>query len=380
MSASVMTERERFLATVRFEPLDRLPMRTMGPRKSTIERWRSEGLPAGRDWFDVMCEVLEIPYEKPVKPGAAPGVNLRMVPHFEEKVLEHKDGHYIVQDWMGNITEISDEYDYTYIRNAIDFVTRKWHKFPVSDRADFEDMKKRYNPDEPSRFPADIDERVRLMEERDYVVSVNIPGPFWQMREWCGFEPLCTMFIEDTAFVEEMIRTWTDYVAAMLERLLDRVVVDSIHISEDMAYKGSAMISPAMTKKYLYPTWVRWGEIVKGHGVPVYDMDSDGNIDELIPLWIEAGFDLCDPIEVAAGCDVVRYRERFGKQIAYSGGIDKREIAKGGAAIEAEMSRLAPVVKEGGFIPGCDHGMPHDISWKALLEFGRLWAELTGWR
>ena len=54
-----------------------------------------------------------------------------MIPTFEEKVLEHKDGHYIVQDWMGAITEISDEFDYTYIRSAKDFVTRKWHRFPV---------------------------------------------------------------------------------------------------------------------------------------------------------------------------------------------------------------------------------------------------------
>jgi uroporphyrinogen-III decarboxylase len=379
MSTVTMTERERFLAAVKFQQVDRLPMLTMGPRKSTIERWQSEGLAAGRNWFDAMCEVLGIDYQKPVKPGAAPGVNMRMVPTFEERVLEHKDGHYIVQDWMGNVTEISDEYDYTYIRNAIDFVTRKWHKFPVSNRADFANMKKRYDPDEPSRFPADIADRARIMEDRDYVVSVNIPGPFWQIREWCGFEPVCLMFLEDPAFIEEMTEFWTEYVAAMLERLLDKVVVDSIHISEDMAYKGASMISPQMTEERLFPTWVRWGEIVKAHGVPVYDMDSDGRVDELIPLWIKAGFDLCDPMEVAAGCDVVKYRERFGKAIAYSGGIDKREIAKGGAAIEAEMARIAPVVRDGGFIPGCDHGMPHDISWKALLEFGRLWAQLTGW-
>jgi hypothetical protein len=58
-------------------------------------------------------------------------VSFQMIPTFAEKVLEHKDGHYIVQDWMGAITEISDEFDYTYIRIARDFVTRKWHKFPV---------------------------------------------------------------------------------------------------------------------------------------------------------------------------------------------------------------------------------------------------------
>ncbi len=53
-----------------------------------------------------------------------------MNPMFEEKVLEHRDGHYVVQDWMGNVVEISDTFDVTYIRNAVDFVTRKWHRFP----------------------------------------------------------------------------------------------------------------------------------------------------------------------------------------------------------------------------------------------------------
>jgi len=36
-----------------------------------------------------------------------------MIPEFEEKVLEHRDGAYVVQDWMGAIVEISDTYDYT---------------------------------------------------------------------------------------------------------------------------------------------------------------------------------------------------------------------------------------------------------------------------
>jgi uroporphyrinogen-III decarboxylase len=375
----MMNERERYLATVEYGQPDRVPMRTMGPRQSTLARWRAEGLPDGRDWFDFMCQTLGIAYQHPRQQVTGPGVNFRMVPTFEERVLEHRDGHYIVQDWMGNVTEISDQYDYTYIRNAIDFVTRKWHKFPVSDRADFEAMRTRYNPDEPTRFPADLDERARLMRARDYVVSVNLPGPFWQMREWCGFEPLCTLFMDDPGFVREMIDMWTEYVAAMLERLLDRIVVDSIHISEDMAYKGASMISPRMAEQFLLPTWQRWGRIVKAYGVPVYDMDSDGNIAELIPLWIRAGFDLCDPIEVAAGCDLVHYRQQHGRQIAYSGGIDKRAIASGGAAIRAEMDRIAPVVRQGGYLPGCDHGMPHDISWPALLEFGRLWGQVTGW-
>ena len=153
-------------------------MRTMGPRRSTLARWREEGLPAGVSWFPELCRQLGVQYDHPKIEVVDPGVDFRMIPTFEEKVLEHRDGHYIVQDWMGNITEISDQYDYSYIRNAVDFVTRKWHRFPVESRDDFEQMKRRYDPDAVGRFPEDFAERVRLLAERDYPVQVNISGPF----------------------------------------------------------------------------------------------------------------------------------------------------------------------------------------------------------
>ncbi len=39
----------------------------------------------------------------------------------------------------------------------------------------------------------------------------------------------------------------------------------------------------------------------------------------------------------------------FKKDIAFSGGVDKRCIAKGGKVIEDEMARLAPIIKGGGY-------------------------------
>jgi len=109
-------------------------------------------------------------------------------------------------------------------------------------------------------------------------------------------------------------------------------------------------------------------------------MDSDGYIAELIPIWIEAGINCCDPIEVAAGNDIVEYRKTFGKKMAFVGGIDKRALAKGGEIMEEEVMRVVPpLLKEGGFIPGCDHGVPSDISWKDFLDYSRLLAKLCGW-
>ena len=134
-----------------------------------------------------------------------------MIPIFEEKVLEHKDGHYIVQDWMGAITEISDEFDYTYIRNAVDFVTRKWHKFPVENWDDWEQMKWRFNAEDPERFPDDLDERCAILRERDYPFTIHFNGPFWQLREFCGMEGLCMMMLTMPDLVHEMANFWMEF-------------------------------------------------------------------------------------------------------------------------------------------------------------------------
>jgi uroporphyrinogen decarboxylase len=65
--------------------------------------------------------------------------------------------------------------------------------------------------------------------------------------------------------------------------------------------------------------------------------------------------------------------------MAYRGGVDKRAIAKGGAAIRAELERLQPAIAAGGFIPSCDHGVPNDVSWPNFVEYAKLLAQTTGW-
>ena len=374
-----MTHRERYIETLLFGTPDRIPFEPGKPREKTLKRWHQEGLPADGHWYDVLCETIGI--EKGVygKDTLQPGVNFRMNPIFEEKVLEHKDGHYVVQDWMGNVVEISDEYDYTYIREPKDFVTRRWISFPVNNREDFQKMKARYNPDDPARYPHDFEDRIKQLKDRNYMVTIQFSGPFWQLREWCGFEPLCMFFIDDPEFVREMITFWIEFVSKTMARVLETGIVDALWINEDMAYKEKPMISPNMILEFLKPAWDRWTREARQAGVPIIDEDSDGKIDLLIPIWIESGMNVCDPIEVAAGNDINAYRKQFGRTIAFRQGVDKRCIAKGGKVIEEEMTRLEPVIRDGGFIPGCDHGVPFDISWPDFIHYSRLLAELTGW-
>lgn len=373
-----MTQRERFIKVYQYAEADRVPMAPGHGRKSTLERWHREGLPVSvRSGADAALEACRQAGFEPELPVCRRGCRFdhRMMPQFPEKVLEVRANSQIVQDWKGNICEIGLEFDPSYLSQTLDFVTRSWIKCPVENRQDWAAMKKRYDPSAPGR----LDAADGTLAGHDNFIGISMPGPFWQLREWCGFEGLCLLFYDDPALAGEMVQFWQEYIVDLLQRLFAVFVPDQVHISEDMAYKGHAMLSPQMVRRYLLPVWQRWGEVLRAAGVPVYAMDSDGYVGELVPLWIEAGIQVCDPIEVAAGNDIVAMRKTYGKHIAFNGGFDKREMARGGVHLEREMERLQPVIRGGGYICGCDHGVPADVPWAHYVHFCRLLGQANGW-
>ncbi len=108
-------------------------------------------------------------------------------------------------------------------------------------------------------------------------------------------------------------------------------------------------------------------------------MDCDGNIEQLIPLWLEAGINGVWPLEVAAGMDALRLRQRYGRDLLLVGGIDKRELARDRAAVHAEVLRQVPCLNEqGGYIATVDHSVPPDVPFDNYVYFRELLRELAG--
>ena len=367
-----MNERERYMATLRFERPDRVPYDPGHGRESTLAAWHTQGLPPHvTDYHTYIRKSIGVSDEAVSHMDRVDyGVAFTMIPEFEEKIIEERANSRVVQDWKGNICEIGKEFTPRYLRWAPDFVTRTWIKCPVETREDWPDIARRYDPDDPQRWPDDFDARCRQLRDRDYLIGLGFPGPFWQLREWLGFENLCMLFLDDPAFVRDMIDLWRRFVATLLERIFAAEPPDYIMINEDMAYKQHAMISPDMCREFLSPTWRHWGSLCKNAGV-FYEVDSDGFIEELVPVWLEAGIQSNSPVEVAAGNDLPAMRKRFDTRMAYRGGIDKRAIAAGGQTLCDEIARLKPVIDAGGYVPSCDHGVPADVAWPNFVEYCR---------
>ncbi len=90
-------------------------------------------------------------------------------------------------------------------------------------------------------------------------------------------------------------------------------------------------------------------------------MDTDGNFQSLIPNFLDTGIDGFLPMDVNAGMDIVQTRKEF-PLVKFIGGFNKNLIEKGEKSIDQEFERLLPVIRQGGYIPACDHQVPPTAS------------------
>ena len=292
-------------------------------------------------------------------------ISFGMYPEFEEKTLE-EDGRYRI--WQDNTGAVRK--DFSEIENP-GFVTRSWLKFPVENREDFIEMKKRYDCSEPSRYVENWPLRAEILANAPVAVHLSVPFLFWTARDWMGFENLCLAFYDMPELIEEMFSFLTDFYIETLKRGIKELKIDMVELKEDMAYKNAPMISPEMFRKFMMRI-IKELSVFKENGVRYVYVDCDGYPGGLIPCWIECGVDGMSPCEIAAGNDLLKLREKY-PDFSLMGGIDKRELAKAKKAIYTEvMSKVPALIEKGGYVPHVDHAVPFDVPLKNFLYYREL--------
>lgn len=355
-----MTSRERFHACMNYAAVGRAPNHEVGVWVQTKLRWRDEGLAVDDlnwDWF-----VGEARWE--MDPREYADVRFDMVPAYEEKVLSREGDTEVIQRANGVVSRALVAGAAEGMRASMD----EYLSFPVTTREDFAALKQRYRPSAPSRYPAYWEQfHLPGWNAREHVLvlgrNCSTLGFYWRAREWMGTENLSYAWYDQPELMHEMMEFVADFTIETARPLLERgVKPDYVFINEDMSMKNGPLLSPDTYRTFILPHMKRLVAFLRAAGVPWVVVDTDGNCELLIPLLLEAGVDGIWPLERASDMDPVAIRRKFGRSLRLWGGVDKRELAKDAAAIDAHLRRLQPLVAEGGFIPTVDHLVPPDVS------------------
>ena len=387
-----ISPKERFLDICHFKRPGDLFLEGVGFWEETLENWVGQGAPKEivshrfrREYFrfERICKLDES------KSGTIGGGQ-------KEVLLKIDLGHGITVSGGGRATIppheprfiSEDERTVTYMNGRGQTVRvlkdnlremPLYLDWPVKDRATWNELKKRLDPNTPERWPSDWDAFVQKMNGKSEPLSLWVGSFYGFLREWVGSERILYMFYDDPGLIEDMMEQMLYLETEIIKRVLKDIKVQQATFWEDMCYKAGPLISPAMVRKFMMPRYKKITDLLHSYGVDVIFLDSDGNVEQLIPLWLEVGINYIWPFEVAAGNDVIAIRKKYGKDLIIGGGIDKRALAKGKEAIREEvMSKVPFLLEQGGCFPCVDHEIPPDITFENYCYYINLMREVAG--
>jgi len=284
-------------------------------------------------------------------------VNLLFDPLFEVRVLEETEA------------------KYTYI--DIDGVKRVFQKVeatipttlegPIGGWDDWNKLKdERINlKDLSTRFPKNWSARVSEYKGRDYPLAIGgYPhGLFGTLAHLLGYEKLFFWYYDEPELIHDILNTFTELWIAMYGEVLNQVDVDHMHFWEDISAGKGPMVSLDVVREFMLPYYKRIVDFVKSRGVDIIFVDTDGDCNSLIPLFISVGVTGMYPFETHCGMDIVKVRQEYPK-LQILGGVPKSEIAGGRKRIDEILQPVDAVLETGGFVPFGDHFIPPEVPWK----------------
>lgn len=249
--------------------------------------------------------------------------------------------------------------------------------WPVSSSDDWLKIKYMFEYDD-CRITDEAIERAKKLQNEGTVIVANFPGGYDILRELMGDEGACLAFYDEPELVSDIFNTIADTSVKVFERIADKMTVDQISVHEDMAGKSGPLVGPAVVDEFIAPYYKRCIAPLKESGTKLVCQDSDGNMNPDIDSFIEAGVNIFYPCEPAAGMDIVQLRKKYGRRIAFRGGIDKHVLRRTKADIDAELEyKLQPCMRE-GIVFGLDHRITNGTPFENYVYYIDRAREILG--
>ena len=321
---------------IAFRTPDRLPRWD----KFALEDWGTQFTGRWQEWKGVGEDTFPEDYY-------GIDVSLSMAeegPFFSKSGLIEKQGaREIRRDSWGNTIRVTQGgYFFETIKSAVE-------KPGDIDTLQFEDA------DDDTRY---VDYVRKIESERDAgrLAFTKIGGIYCRSQFMRREDRLLIDMVMAPDLCHALFEKVSDYLTSIaLEQLRRTDSWDSgIWVFDDCANSRAPMFSPDMWEKYLLGHYKKMIKTLRQKGCKHFYFHSDGNIAPLIDLLLEAGFNGFNPLEPRCGLDLVKLRERYGKQIVFFGGACNTQILPGGdkQEIEGMVRPLIELGKEGGLIIG----------------------------
>jgi len=322
----------------------------------TLPEWVKQGYPTIKD--ESGNEVPADPYKLFGMDMISAGEWVKVAPKLTEELIEETD------EWK--IT-----------RNGAGAIMRQWKEksstpehinFEMNSKEIWEEVYKPYmlglNPDRINL--ENIKSAVEYSKSLDKFTLYSNVFVFECLRSFIGDVCMCESMLLEPEWIEDINETLYNLYVTHYDYLFNKLgKPDAMWIYEDMGYNKGMLCSPNSMRKLIYPYHKKLLSWFKEKGLKTM-LHSCGNITEGIPDFIDSGFVCLNPMEVKAGCDLVKFAKQYKDKLAFCGGMDIRIMETNDKdIIKKEMDRLFNEIKGMGamWLFGSDHSIPPRVTY-----------------
>jgi uroporphyrinogen decarboxylase len=216
-----------------------------------------------------------------------------------------------------------------------------------------------------------------LNENTDYWITARMitsHGPFQTACDLRGTDNFMIDLATNPEFAFALLEKIGDTLCGFLDNYL-KVCGKYIHMMElpgdDFAGNDNPIISPLMFRKFIKPVILRMVNKIKTYRSDIVVMlHSDGAITKLIPDIIECGIDVINPLEPLQATDQSFVKTKYGKKVAFLGGIDISHAMPGSKNdVKEEVIRcIQQLAPGGGFILSPSNHLQSDVPPQNIVE------------
>jgi uroporphyrinogen decarboxylase len=361
--AGTMTDRERFVRQMHYQPVDRCFNMEFGYWDENFKLWPlfSENGITNNAEADIFFNFDRI---------EGIGGNVWLNPTFENALVEERETTKIIMNADGLLAEVP--------KDAHDTIPH-YLKSSIQTPADWQRVKEeRFRRDDPAR-KVDIEALKKLHpSNRDYPLGVACGSMIGKVRDMLTFEGLAYACSDYPEMVEDIVETSCVMVEDFLDQVLGQFDFDYASGWEDICFKNGPIVSPKFFKAVVMPRYKRIHNRLKQHGIDLWYTDCDGDVRPILPFMMEGGINCLFPFEVNGCAHPAELLNKWGKDLRIMGGVDKIALGNGPEAIKAYMDTLVPLVERGGYIPFCDHRCPPNVTPEDYLFYLDLKEKMFG--
>ncbi len=248
---------------------------------------------------------------------------------------------------------------------------REYIKYPVEREEGLERLELP-DPDDPERYEG-LEKRIRYVVDRGFFPMCSINGFFSGV--WYFLRGPLEVTLKDIymrrEFYRKLLARIAEFNLKAEKNLLERGAL-MIGWVEDLGYNKGMFIPPKLYEELIYPWHKKAIELAHKYGAFV-NMHSHGNINSIVPLLVNAGLDVLNPIGPSDNMDLKKLKENYGDKLCLQGGLSKYIGCMSLEELrEHLLDRLRIGSPSGGFILSSEGDIPYEMDLETFRAFIKI--------